>query len=114
MKNLQKFILPFLLLLIVALIYFLYFSPKEGLGSFSDFDPNNNAVKDIRVNLVLDSGINQTPEGGAVFFVSDKNNTVLQVNADKIPQGLESAKTITLKGHLSQGNSFHAHDVVIN
>ncbi len=114
MKKLQKFILPLLVLLIIALIYFVYFFPKEGLGSFSDFDPNNNAVKDIRVNLVLDRGINQTPEGGAIFFVSDKNNTVLQVNADKIPQGLESAKTITLKGHLSQGNNFHAHDVVIN
>jgi cytochrome c-type biogenesis protein CcmE len=114
MKNLQKFVLPILLLLVVALIYFVYFSPKEGLGSFNDFDPNNSAVKDIRVNLVLDRGINQTPEGGAAFFVVDKNNTVIQVNADKIPEGLESARTITLKGHLSQGNSFHAHDVVLN
>jgi len=112
-KNIQKFILPLLIITVIALIYFLYFSPKEGLGSFSDFDPNNNAVKDIRVTLLQDQGINKTAEGGAVFFVSDKNNTVVQVNADKIPTELESAETIILKGHLSQGG-FHAHDVVID
>jgi len=113
MKNIQKLILPFLIITVIALIYFLYFSPKEGLGSFSDFDPNNNAVKDIRVKIVQDQGINKTPEGGAVFFVEDKDNTVVQVNADKVPVGLEAAGTIILKGHLSQGG-FHAHDVVID
>jgi cytochrome c-type biogenesis protein CcmE len=114
MKTIQKFILPLLLILVIALIYFVYFSPAEGLGSFSDFDPNNNAVKDIRVNLVHERGINKNPGGGAVFFTVDKNNTVVQVNADKIPPGLESAGIIILKGHLSAGNSFHAHDVVID
>ena len=114
MKNLQKFILPLLLIIIIAIIYFIYFSPKEGLGSFNDFDPNNSAVKDIRVMLIVERGINQTPEGGAVFFVSDKDNNVLQVNADKIPAGLESAEIIILKGHLSQGNAFHAHDVLLD
>jgi cytochrome c-type biogenesis protein CcmE len=113
MKNIQKLILPVLLLGIIALIYFIYFSPQEGLGSFSDFDPNNNAVKDIRVKLVQEQGINKTTEGGAVFFTEDKNKTVVQVNADKIPAGLESAETVVLKGHLSQGG-FHAHDVVLD
>ncbi len=112
-KNVQKLILPLLILTLIGLVYFLYFSPKEGLGSFDDFDPNNNAVKDIRVKIVQNQGINKTPEGGAVFFAEDKNNTVVQVNADKVPQGLESAGTIILKGHLSQGG-FHAHDVVID
>lgn len=114
MKNIQRLILPLLLIIVISLIYFVYFSPQEGLGSFSDFDPNNNAVKDIRVTLVRDRGINENPGGGAVFFAADKNNSIVQVNADKIPPGLESAGIIILKGHLSQGNSFHAHDVVID
>lgn len=114
MKSIQKLILPFLLVIVIALIYFLYFSHKEGLGSFSDFDPNNNAVKEIRVTLIHERGINENPGGGAVFYAADKNNVIMQINADKIPAGLESASTIILKGHLSQGNSFHAHDVLID
>jgi cytochrome c-type biogenesis protein CcmE len=114
MKTLQKFILPLLVLAIIGIIYTVYFSPKEGLGSFSDFDPNNNAVKDIRVKLIYDRGITRTQGGGAVFFVSDKDNNVLQVNADKIPPELDSVEIIILKGHLSQNNSFHAHDVLLD
>jgi hypothetical protein len=45
MKILQKLILPLLLLLVVFIIYKFYFA-KSGLGSFDDFDPNNNAVKE--------------------------------------------------------------------
>ncbi len=114
MKNLQKLILPILALAIIAGIYFIYFSPKEGLGSFKDFDPNNSAVKEIRVLFVKEKGITHTPEGGIVFFVTDKNNTTMQVNTDKIPAGLDSAQTIILKGHLSQPNSFHAHEVLLD
>jgi len=114
MKNLQKLILPLLILVIIVVVYFIYFSPKEGLGSFKDFDPNNSAVKEIRVLLVKERRVTQTPEGGAIFFVTDKDHTILQVNADKIPAGLESAKIIILKGHLSQGTSFHAHDVLLD
>jgi len=113
MKSLQKLILPLLFILIIFLIYFFYFKQDDKLGSFADFDPNNSAVKDIRVALVQDRGIKQTSEDGAIFFASDINKTVLQINADHIPPGLESAQTVILKGHLSQGNSFHAHDVVL-
>lgn len=111
--TIQKLILPVLIIIVVFLIYFLYFSPKEGLGSFGDFDPNNNAVKDIRVSLIHERGINKSPQGGAVFFVSDRNNSIVQVSADKIPNGIESADIIILKGHLSQ-SGFHAHDVVLD
>jgi hypothetical protein len=112
MKKLQKLILPLLIILGVYLIYSVYFSGSKGLGSFSDFDPNNNAVKDIRVAFVAERGLTNSPEGGAAFFVEDKNKNIVQVNADKIPTGLETAGTIILKGHLTQGG-FHAHDVVI-
>ncbi len=112
MKTFQKLILPLLLVVVIGLIYFLYFSPKEGLGSFGDFDPNNNAVKEIRVEIVKDRGINETPGGGAAFYAADANNTIVQVNADKVPAGFDMASVVLLKGHMSQGG-FHAHDVVV-
>ena len=112
MKYLQKFILPVLLLVIVFIIYKFYFSSKMGLGSFDDFDPNNNAVKPITVELLKDREINQ--QGGTVvFYVSDKTGKVMMVTGElSLPQGFESANVVTLKGHLSQ-DSFHAHEVVI-
>jgi hypothetical protein len=112
MKYLQKLILPILILAAIFLIYTFYFAPQKGLGSFADFDPNNSAVKDIRVTIVQERGINKSPEGGATFFATDKNNMVVQVNADKVSGEIELAQTVILKGHLSQNNSFHAHDVV--
>jgi cytochrome c-type biogenesis protein CcmE len=114
MKYLQKLILPALFILVIVVIYLLYFAPKNELGSFTDFDPNNNAVKEIRVLLVPENGINQDGHGGATFFVKDKNNATLQVSAEKVPTGIESAKTLILKGHLSGTTAFHAHEVEIN
>lgn len=113
MKNLQKLILPVLLIIVVFLIYKIYFSSNKGLGSFSDFDPNNNAVKPITVELLKDRGINQ--QGGAVvFYVSDKTGKEMMVTGElSLPQGIENANVITIKGHLSQGG-FHAHEVVID
>jgi hypothetical protein len=112
MKKLQKIILPILFILIIVLIYKVYFSTSKGLGSFSDFDPNNTAVKPITVELLQDRGISQQG-GGVVFYVSDKNKQVMMVTGEMaLPDGIESAKVITVKGHLTQGG-FHAHEVVI-
>lgn len=113
MKKLQKLILPILIIVVLILIFKIYFSPDKGLGSFSDFDPNNNAVKPIRVQLLYDRGINQ--QGGAVsFYVSDKDGKVVLVNGEfALPEAFESANEITIKGHLSQ-NGFHAHEVEVD
>jgi hypothetical protein len=112
MKNLQKLILPILLILIVFIIYKIYFTSEKGLGSFADFDPNNNAVKPITVKLLHDRGINQQG-GGVVFYVSDKNNQVTMVSGEvMLPEGFEDAQIITLKGHISQ-SGFHTHEIVV-
>ena len=111
MKFLQKLILPFLLAVVAIAIYFFYFAPSTDLGSFSDFDPNNNAVRDIRVMVLQDRGI-ESDSHGAHFYVSDKNNKVMFVNADKVSVDVQSAEFVILRGHLSQNNSFHAHDVI--
>ncbi len=113
MKHAQKFILPILIVAAILLVYNVYFSPKEGLGSFADFDPNNSAVKDIKVKIIPERGIERTSHGGAQFYAADKNNNVIVINADKVPQGIETAEIVILRGHLSQNNSFHAHDVLL-
>jgi hypothetical protein len=113
MKAVQKLILPILVIVIIALVYVVYFSPDEGLGLFADFDTNNSAVKDIKVQVLTDRGINSNPGGGANFYTVDKAGTIVLVNADHIPVGIESAKTVVLRGHLNK-ESFHAHDVLLD
>lgn len=113
MKILQKLILPVLIVAAVFLVYKFYFVKGEQLGSFSEFDPNNSAVKEIRVQLLPDKGIEQ--QGGMVsFFTSDRNGKVVQVSGElKLPDGFENAKVIILRGHISQ-DGFHAHEVLID
>lgn len=113
MKNIQKLILPLLILIVIALVYLAYFSPKKGLGSFTDFDTNNTAVKDIKVQILVDRGIHNNKDGGASFYVIDKAGTEVLVQADHIPSGIESAETVVLRGHLNKDN-FHAHEVLLN
>ena len=112
MKILQKLILPILLILVVFIIYNFYFA-KSGLGTFDSFDPNNTAVKEIRVQLVADRGITQQGED-VVFYAADKNGKIMMVNGHvSLPAGFDKAEIIILKGHLS-GNSFHTHEVLLD
>jgi len=108
MKALQKLILPVLIILVIGMIYLFYFKSNGKLGSFSNFDTNNSAVKDIKVRVLQDRGINKN-----VFYVSDNSGTVVLVQADKIPVGMKKAETVILRGHLNK-DSFHAHEVLLN
>jgi cytochrome c-type biogenesis protein CcmE len=113
MKILQKLILPILIIVAIVLVYEFYFVKGDDLGSYSDFDPNNSAVKEIRVQLLVDRGIEQHGEEVS-FFTSDKNGKVVQVSGSFIlPEGFENAQVIILKGHLNQ-NGFHAHEVLLD
>jgi hypothetical protein len=107
MKQLQKLILPLLVIAIVALVYFVYFS-AEGLGTFSDFDINNSASKDIKVQVLQDRGFNNN-----VFYVADKTGQIVMVQTDHLPPGIESAQTVVLRGHLNK-DAFHAHEVLLD
>ena len=112
MKNLQKLILPILLILIVFLIYTFYFA-KSGLGSFDDFDPNNNAVKEIKVKVLPNQNIN-SQSGSFAFIVADKDGKTLQAfGSASLPQGIGEAETIILKGHVNQ-SGFCTHEVLID
>ena len=107
MRHLQKLILPLLVIVIIAIVYFVYFS-SEGLGSFSDFDTNNSAVKDIKVQILQEKGINNN-----AFYAVDKTGKEVLVHADHLPAGIESAKIVVLRGHLNK-DSFHAHEVLLD
>ena len=47
------------------------------------------------------------------FAFIDKTGKVVQVHADHIPSGIESAKIVVLRGHLNK-DSFHAHDILLD
>lgn len=107
----QKLILPGLILAVVLLLYFSYFAPTDELGSFTKFDPNNNASIPIVVKYLADKPAMRTNDGGVMFYVVDKNGTEMQVSTDKtLPPGIQDSKSIVITGHLS-GNGFHAHGV---
>jgi cytochrome c-type biogenesis protein CcmE len=111
MKKLQKLILPLMILIIVFLIYSIYFSPQKGLGSFSDFDPNNNANKDIKVRIVQEKGIARDQDV-SIFYAVDKNGTEVMVQAPlMLPQNIETADAVILRGHLHK-EYFHAAEVL--
>jgi len=113
MKILQKLILPILIIAAIILVYKFYFVKVEDLGSFSDFDPNNNAVKEIRVQVLPSQNISH--QGGSFSFkVADKNGKTLQAFGSVIlPQGIEEAETVILRGHVNQ-SGFCTHEVLLD
>ena len=113
MKIIQKLILPVLIIAAIFLVYEFYFDKGSDLGSYSNFDPNNSAVKEIRVQLLADRGIEQN--GMQVsFFTADKSGREVQVSGElMLPEGFESATVVILRGHLS-GGGFHAHEVLLD
>ncbi len=115
MKNLQKIILPLLIVIVISVIYFMYFDQKGELGSFTNFDTNNSANKVIVVKIEIEKGIQTDPvNGSAAFYVSDKNGTIQLVQAAlPLPEGFENSETIKLNGHLHTDH-FHAGEVTID
>jgi len=112
MKLLQKLILPLLLLLVIFIIYKFYFA-KSGLSSFDDLDPNNTAVKELHVRLLVERGITQQGDE-VIFYAADKNAKVMMISGQlRLPEGFNKADIIIIKGHLN-GNSFHTHEVEID
>ena len=114
MKNLQKLIIPGLVVIVIAAIYIFYLSPKKGLGNFDDFDPNAHIQKEINVMLLPEQGIMPTSDNSRViFYVKDKKGQRVKVSApNELPDGFENAKVIMLFGHLHQ-STFEAAGVSI-
>ncbi len=111
MKNLQKLILPALILITIAFIYFVFFSPQRGLGSFASLDPDSHANKEVKVRFISEDGIDRTSAPGKVaFYVQDKMGKKVLVTASSIPPGMENAENVVVVGHM-HGNAFEAVEV---
>ena len=109
----EKLIIPALLMVVMLVLYFSYFSPKDELGLFSDFDTDSNANKEILVKVLPDRGFIKDGSGGTTFYVEDRSGKQVVVSGSvEMPAGIENAKRIVLSGHYN-GNSFHAHGVKI-
>lgn len=112
MKNIQKLVLPGLIVLIIAILYFSYFAPSDELGSFARLDSNSNASVPIIVKLVKEKGVQRTQDGTYIFYVVDKDNKEVLINGIKnLPPGMNDSKSMVLTGHLSNETSFHAHGI---
>ncbi|MCB9249717.1 MAG: hypothetical protein H6613_14790 [Ignavibacteriales bacterium] len=112
MKNIQKLILPGLVIIIVAVLYFSYFAPSDELGSFARFDPNSNASLPIIVKFVKDKGATRTQDGSYNFYVIDGDNKEMLVTGIKdLPPGMDDSKSMVVTGHLSGKDAFHAHGI---
>lgn len=112
MKNIQKLILPALVIFIMGILYFTYFAPSDELGSFARLDSNSNASVPIIVKLVKEKGVQRTQDGSYVFYVVDKDNKEVLINGLKdLPPGMNDSKSMVLTGHLSGKESFHAHGI---
>lgn len=115
MKNLQKLILPGLVIAAVAIMYFGYFAPRDGLGSFSNFDTDNHAAQEIIVEYIDEKGVTLDRAAGAsTFYVVDADGKEVMVSGpSSLPPGMDMASSLVLVGHLNRGDVFHAHDVRI-
>ncbi len=105
-------ILPALLLAVILLVYFIYFTPKDEPGLYSNFDTNNNANKEIRVILVKDKEIRTNPANQtAAFYAADAAGVQNLIEAPyPLPEGFEDSNMIILRGHLHKDH-FHAVEV---
>jgi hypothetical protein len=106
MKKIQKLILPLFIGVIALLIYFFYFSPKKGLGSFEDYDPFSHVQKDIVVKLVHEKGIQKIDdEQNSIFYVEDIHGIQMPIKTKiSLPEGFENTDIIILTGHICGGN----------
>jgi len=110
--RLEKIILPVLVVAVVFTLYFIYFSPKDELGLFSDFDTNSNTNRDIIVRLLPERGFVQDRQaGGTIFYVEDRTGKQVKVIGPlSLPPGLDVTNRVTLRGHLHL-DYFHASEV---
>lgn len=109
----KKLFVPVLVLVVAAVVYFSYFSKSEGLGSFADFDTNNNANKEIRVEIVREKGVNKDEASGSTsFYAKDRNGVEVFVQAPlMLPPSFDMSDIVTLRGHLHK-EYFHAAEVL--
>ena len=107
-KPVKLVLFAIVIMFLAYLAYSVYFTSKEGTESFSKFDVNSTASKNIKVEYVKEKGLTPNPEGGVTFYAKDREGVEKKVSLSKeLPPGIENSKFLTLTGHL-HGDYFHA------
>ena len=113
MNFLKKLIIPLLLIILIGVTYTTYFSGNKELGSFANFDTNNNANKEIRVKVIKEKGFNIDEQNGLItFYAADKNGIEFLVQAP-YSDNFNSVDEVILNGHLHPDH-FHATELVMD
>ncbi|NCQ17998.1 MAG: hypothetical protein COZ80_04110 [Ignavibacteria bacterium CG_4_8_14_3_um_filter_37_9] len=110
----SKLILPTILIVVIAVIYFNYFAPTQKLGSFDKFDGGSEINQQINVGVVRSKDFERDANGGIVsFYAHDKNNVEIKITLhEPAPEEIVNAEVVELMGHL-HGNSFVTSKVSI-
>lgn len=113
-KSVSKIVVPLLGAGLLALIFFSYFYKPDSLGLWSAFDTNNNANKDIRVEVVKEKKIEWDMQAGAVTFYARDAAGIEQFVQGPLEtsKSLEMAKRVTMRGHLHKDH-FHASEILV-
>lgn len=113
MKSLQKFLLPLLIIILLAAVYFSYLAPTTKLGDFSKFG-DSEINQRINVLIVKESGFGRTAGGEIISFkAKDKNGVIVNVALrEPAPEDIMNSEIIELLGHL-HGREFNAASIKI-
>lgn len=113
-KQVKFVLLSIVALFLVYLGYSVYTASQSDSVTFSKFDINSTASKNIKVEIVKEKGITPSPDGGVVFYAKDREGTEKKVSLGKeLPTGGDYSKKVTLTGHL-HSDHFHATDAVFD
>ena len=107
-KSVKLAFLTIIFLFLAYLGYSVYTSSQADSVTFSKFDINSTASKNIKVEIVKDKGIIPNPDGGVTFYAKDREGIEKKVSLGKeLPPGNDYSKKVTLTGHL-HSDHFHA------
>lgn len=112
--KLSKFILPIVSVIVLALIYYIYFTPTKELGSFSKFRGGSEINQKINVAVVQLKGFERDVNGNIIsFYARDKNNVEVKVELhEPAPEEIVNAEVVELIGHM-HGTNFNAANVFV-
>jgi hypothetical protein len=107
-KKVKLVFLTIIILFLAYLGYSVYNSSQADTVTFSKFDVNSTASKNIKVEINKEKGFTPNQDGSVTFYGKDKDGIEKKITLGKeLPSGINNSKTVTLTGHL-HGDYFHA------
>ena len=112
--KISKLILPGIFIVVIAIMYFTYFSSTDELGSFSKYSPGSEINQEINVAIVKSKGFERDASGNITsFYARDKDNVEAQITShEPIPAEITNAEVVEVLGHMHE-NSLVASNISI-